>query len=805
MATGHTNYEPAIQRDNGVSGGGSTPQIPSPFVPVRPVSIPPILSPVSPIAIAPILKTVTTTGSTTTNTSGKDGVPGKLLTVQAVQTPVKEQSYVDCNVTVSFTRNTSDKNFGYVEVWFTNYHGNPNPQLMASGNTSPINFVCDATKETVGVYAQTVSPLGLSAGYQFAAHCSLILTGTVGAPPAPTISQSLVGTPLGYQFGFNQVLLPANDIEVISAYNIYRNTSNNSATATLISTMVPNPNLTGALTYSDTVIASLGLTYYYWVSAVNSASFESTLTPAQSGAVQGSIGSLPPSISTPFKIVATATSITLSSSPSALFTRADGTTLVIGQTSTAVTGLPSGNNMFFFPRWNESTQALEFVSASDATIPNITGVIFNGSTQWIETATDASVPSTFSVELWWKGTTAGALFSFSDVQGTGTPGSSCLQVQTTSAGEVEMSIYNSASWENLTTSGASVLDSTWHHIVCVYAQATGIASIFVDGLNTSNGSTFWNATVGTMAGVIGYWHFGFIAGFSGAPVTSNLFVNGQLSLIALYDTALIAHSVATHLQAYCNLGETSYLAEVTYDSAVNLWKLNETTGTTAADSIGSNTGTYEGTPTLNQISGVVTVLGTPAIAWPYNSAIALQLQNLRNWTPLSPTGISASTLSSGSTGSSTSSGGGSTNGGSGYTGGSGGSPSRGGGLCFTGNTKIKTQRGDVAISKVRAGDFCLTAKGTWAQVLALISHEAERHTLQIMPNAELVTFKHKILNDGKWVNAGEVFQSTIEVNESLFTLAMRSDEPQDQMLSATTERSFTLSSGVIAHNNTFIK
>jgi Concanavalin A-like lectin/glucanases superfamily/Hint domain len=790
-------------KDNGVAGGGSTPQIPAPIVPVRPVTLPgqqptAILSPAvnrSGLTPAP----VTPTGGSSSSSSP---APLPLLSISAAQTPVKNNGQTDCLVQVNFTYNTNDPNFSYVEIYFKGYHGNKNQQLMATAFSSPATFVCDATLETVVVVGQTVSSVGVPES-GFAKTCTLTLSGQVSAPPAPTISQSLVGTPLGYQFGFNQVVLPANDQEVISCYNIYRNTSNSTTGATLQTSIVANPNLTGSITYTDTLNESIGAAYYYFVSAVNTAGYESTLTPAQTGLVLGSIGSIPPSISTPFKIVTTTTSVTLSTSPSSLFTRADGTTVIIGTTSTACTGLPSGNTMFFFPRWNESTQALEFVNASDATIPNITGVTFNGTSHWIETTTDLAVPSNFSVELWFKGTSAGALFSYSNVQGSGTPTQSCIQAQVTSAGEVEFSLYT-GTWESVPTNGASVLDGTWHHIMCVYAQSTGVASIFVDGLNTSNGSSFWTDTVGTISGVIGYWHFGLIQGFSGAPVTSNLFVNGMMSHIAVYHTTLTVIQAATHLQAYCNVSAASYDSEVTYDSAVSLWKLIETSGTSAADSIGSNTGTYEGSPTLDQMSPVITILGTPQIAWPFNSAVALALQNLRNWTPLSGTGLQASTPTTGS--GTTTSGGGSTPGGSGYTGGSGTTnPSRGGGLCFSGNTRIKTQRGDVRIMDIQVGDLCLTAKGNWLPVRELIIHEAQPVRMHVMPNDELVTFKHGILFNSIWVDAGRIFTSTIDVNILLFTISMDSDEPLDQMLSATTERSFTLSSGVIAHNNTFIK
>ena len=525
------------------------------------------------------LKVVPSTTTTVDNTSGQNGIPLPLLTVQAVQTPVKQQSYTNCNVTISFTRNVADTNYNHVNIWFVGYHGSTTPQLMSAGTTSPLNFLCDATQETVKVYAQTVNALGESAPVTFAATCSVTLSGIVAAPPAPTISQSLVGTPTGFQFGFNQVVLPAGDQEVIKNYNIYRSaTANTFASASLLGTVVPNAELTGAITYTDTINSATGAAYYYWVTAVNTAGFESTATAAQTGVVAGSIGSLPPSISTPFTLTTTSTSVTITTSPSCQFTRADGTKVMIGQTSTACTGLPTGNDVFFFPYWRESDQSLQFVQNTDATIPSITSVKFTAaSDQYIETTTVGSIPTAFSVELWMQGSATGALFDYSAPQVVGSTTASVLQGFVTSGGEVEVAVHNGSAWTTCITSGASVLDTCWHHVVFTYAA--GVGNIYVDGFNTSDGVTLWtNASMGTIATTSGSWHFGVVAGLAGATVTSTLYNSFNLSHISLYTSALSGIQAAAHQSAFVDSGETIYLSELTYDSAANLWKLSETSG-----------------------------------------------------------------------------------------------------------------------------------------------------------------------------------------------------------------------------------
>jgi len=738
-----------------------------------------------------IVKATTSTApSTVVNPSGKNGIPKSLLSVSATESPSKQQDRTYSEVSVSFSRDGSDPNFSTARVWFKGYQGNPNAVLMADGNQSPITFLCESTGETVVVTVQPVSPTGLTADLSFALSTTVALDGVVSAPPAPSISQSLIGTALGYQFSFNQVVVGSTQ-DVIDSYRVYRNTINDSTSATFIRTYKHDRTASGAIVVSDNITEATASYYYYWVSAVNTVGLESTKTAAQSSSIIGSIGSVPPSLSTPFKVALTSTTATFTTSPSCFFARADGTVTQVGSTTQAVTGLTANNTSFYFPYWRESDQSLQWLTDSDVVIPSITGATFTaGSSQWVQTTTSASVPAAFSFEVWVKGTTAAnqALLSHSNVQGTGAPGAVRTQAYVTSAGEVVFSIWNGASWQTLTTSGATVLDGSWHHICCTYVSGT--TNIYVDSANTSDDVTFWTKTgVGTISNTAGYWHIGFAAGLAGAPLTSNTFNSFTMSHVTLYSSTLTVGQVGAHFQAFVNVSEAMYGSEVVYDSATNYWKLNETSGTNAADSIGSNTGTYQNSPTLNQTSLVITVQGSPAIAWPYITLVALQQVNLRDRIDLSG-GISAKTPASGS---SSGSGGGSSGG---YTGGSGG----GIGGCFTGGTLVKTHRGPVAIDEIVPGDKVLTARGTWRQVLLVIGHPAEPRVLHQLPGGGLVTYGHRILVDGQWVNAGTIFTKTINTNLPVYTLTVLSGEPESLGRSPRSEHSFTLEDGTIASN-----
>jgi hypothetical protein len=741
--------------------------------------------------------------SAPTDPSGKNGIPRKLLSIDATESPTVSKGQKDrsmSEVSIDFQYDVSDPAFASVRFWAIGYKGNTNPVLLPADTTqSPVSFLLETTKEVITIYGQTVSPSGDTAPYQFAKSCTVALDGVVSAPPAPSISQSLVGTPLGYQFAFNQVDVGSTQ-DVISAYRVYRNITNTSSTASLIQPIVHDPTHLGAVTVTDHIHASLGLSYYYWVSAVNTAGLESTKTAAQSSAVIGSIGSTPVTLSTAFRITMTSTTGTITTTPGSFFTRADGTTQQVGATSQAITGLSAGNTTFAFPNWDEASGTLKYVTGTDFTIPNITGVsLTSGSSQYISTATGAACPTTFTVEMWFKGTAAGGLFDFSAPQVIGVGTFIGCQCQITSAGECKFSVWGGASWANLTTSGASLLDGTWHHIMVSYTTTGTYAQIDVDGVYTNDNVTLWQSSaMGTMPNTTGYWHFGACQGLAGAPLVANTFLTGTIARVALYNTALNYANALSHLQAYTNLGETVYDQEITADVAVNYWELDEPSGSTAADTVGSNTGTYQNAPTLNQTSASITVQGTPQIAWPYNAIFAIQLQTLRNRVGLSTGGLRMVTPASGTT---TTSGGGSSGGIGAGTGGGG----RGGG-CFTANTKVTTlEHGDIPISEVQPGDHCFTAAMNWKPVLALVEHEAEWRTLHSMDNGEWTTPEHKFMTEEGWVRGDSLFPNNRKFYEPVYTLSMDSNEPAERAWLPGTERSFKLANGWLVTNVMIIK
>jgi hypothetical protein len=131
---------------------------------------------------------------------------------------------------------------------------------------------------------------------------------------------------------------------------------------------------------------------------------------------------------------------------------------------------------------------------------------------------------------------------------------------------------------------------------------------------------------------------------------------------------------------------------------------------------------------------------------------------------------------------------------------SGGGGVGGGGSCFSPNTKIKTQRGDVSFWDIQEGDLALTARGTWRSiVLVRCSQQTDRPMLD-MGNGELVTLGH-LFKTERWTPATElgIFAASADYTGFVANLCIEA-EADDDGSAADTEHSYTLANGFIVHN-----
>lgn len=131
-----------------------------------------------------------------------------------------------------------------------------------------------------------VPPVPLTLAASGANTVPKVVTSTFNiiAPPAPTIAQSLSTIPTGYQFSFNQVQLPLNAANGVACYKVYRSSSSDSSSATVIQTVAANTSQIGVPIFIQDAQPN-GDTQFYFVSTLSVNGRESNLTPAQSGPV----------------------------------------------------------------------------------------------------------------------------------------------------------------------------------------------------------------------------------------------------------------------------------------------------------------------------------------------------------------------------------------------------------------------------------------------------------------------------------------------------------------------------------------
>jgi hypothetical protein len=459
--------------------------------------------------------------------------------------------------------------------------------------------------------------------------------------------------------------------------------------------------------------------------------------------------------------------------------RTDGTVSTVAAGTKAVTGLNSNTAYQFYPYYSEANNDIEWVDSS-VTFPNQTGVAF-GTNKYVSTTSTFATTGTWSVAFWAKipdSTTQGWL-SLGNPSSNGAATAVGIQIYGNAGTEnIFLSVKGASSFTTQTVTNANLNDGNWHFIVVTF-NGINTFDIYLDGLIVQ--------TLGvTPAGTGFIWHLGMTQGISGAGLTANTYMSGTLSRVAYLNTILNSVSVGQLFQAGLNAGAASFDAAILAQSGiVNYWKLIETSGTVAADSAGSNTGTYTGSPTLNQSSEIYNPIGSPAIAWTFPSFGAAQAQSNIRRVALSSGALGASTPITGSAGGS-----------------GGGTPGTiAGGGCFSPDTKVKTSAGAVRFDKLRVGDLVLTANGTYRPILQVHQHNWTDDLLQ-MPGG-LVTKLHPVLSEGKWVRAHQVFTETVPFKGVVWNLTIDTEDPtfeEIQLDSPTTEHSFVLENGHVAHN-----
>jgi len=353
-------------------------------------------------------------------------------------------------------------------------------------------------------------------------------------------------------------------------------------------------------------------------------------------------GSISPIVCNPFSYSSTSSSITISWTGQTI-SLVNGTSISVGTGSQTITGLAANTSYAFFPFWNTTASALQFINAADvASLQTLNGVLLNGSTGEVTTTTDIAYGSThsFSLECWVYTETSTAAMMQLNANKTGTTSSTYGPTVWDYYSE-----YGFTGWTGSCLTGYSTTSipassiNVWHHVVFSWNATGVIGNMYVDGVQ-------YHASYNACTAASGYMRIG--RGYG----SSDTFSNAIMAHVAYYSTALSQTQVSNHYSTMLESGPTAYATVVEGDSPLYYWKLNEASGTTAADSVGSNTGTYTGGYTLNTGYAIGAAIGSPAIAWINPpSAVALAQYEQTNY-PLSAgaTGFTAATTASGSGG-----------------------------------------------------------------------------------------------------------------------------------------------------------
>jgi len=226
---------------------------------------------------------------------------------------------------------------------------------------------------------------------------------------------------------------------------------------------------------------------------------------------------------------------------------------------------------------------------------NNTAATFNGTSSYVDTGNlgVAQATATFTDEAWIKTSatqTSGPWAVTEGLSTGGTANNQGLGIDPTSGTKARFGIHDSTGAFFSVIGATSVTNGAWHHVVGVRNGST--LSLYVDGKLDAQAT---GQSIGTITADVSSL---------GALKRNNLmyYFNGSIDEAAIYPRALSQAEINGHYRA----GQSNYAGTVAPNGPVGDWRLDETTGTTAADASGDgHSGTYAGGYTLGA-SGALT-------------------------------------------------------------------------------------------------------------------------------------------------------------------------------------------------------
>jgi PKD repeat protein len=225
------------------------------------------------------------------------------------------------------------------------------------------------------------------------------------------------------------------------------------------------------------------------------------------------------------------------------------------------------------PLLNETATATTF--AGTAAVPGRNSTLSTG-------------PQTFSVEAWIRTTTTsgGKIVGFGD-SASGSSGGYDRHLYMTNSGTVTFGVYPGG--VSTVSSTASYNDGQWHHLVGMLGS--GGQELWVDGKRVGRRTDTTSAQPFS-----GYWRVGGdnLNGWPNQPASQNF--AGDIADVAVYPAALSSTRIQAHYTASGRTLTTpvkpadAYGAAVWNSQADSYWRLDETSGTTAKDTMTNEAG-----------------------------------------------------------------------------------------------------------------------------------------------------------------------------------------------------------------------
>jgi hypothetical protein len=192
------------------------------------------------------------------------------------------------------------------------------------------------------------------------------------------------------------------------------------------------------------------------------------------------------------------------------------------------------------------------------------------------------------------------------------------------AGIPNFFIYDAGGQQRVASGAVSVNDGSWHQLVGTYDGSA--VRLYVDGvlagLSNASGPVYYQSG-GIAIGRAGDWN--------------GYYVGGSIDDVAIYGTAITSARVREHYQASGRTpasppqSSSVYKSAIVHATPIGYWRMDETSGTTAFDSMGNgNDGVIQTGVTLGT-GGALSASGDANPTMAFNGAtgrIALSLQGL---------------------------------------------------------------------------------------------------------------------------------------------------------------------------------